>query len=489
MEETSSQQQSNNKILVIDDESIIIESIQADLDNENYKIFSASNGKQGLEILKKERPILIILDIKMPGMDGIEFLEHIKLIYADPYSVIVLTGHGYDQEIQKCFNLGVSSFLSKPYNVHVLRGMVRHIIELKQTQQELRESEIKYRSLTQTATDAIIAANSKGEIVSWNSSAQKIFGHDEESILGKPVTSLMPERCRDSYGKNVEQSFLSEKSGNIGKTVELCGKKRGGNDFPLELSLGTWKTGDERFFSGIIRDISSAKHKDEHIRMLHRALEQSPGVVMITDTTGVIEYVNPKFAQLTGYSPVELTGKTPRVLKSGKQTDEVYKQLWTTVTSGKEWHGELQNMKKNGELYWESASISAVTNAAGEITHFIKVGEDITRLKQTESDLLNARDKLEETVEERTCELKSSLREKDALLTEREKLIGELTKALENVKTLKNLLPICCFCKKIRNDKGYWDEVETYLHEHSETDFTHTFCPECAKKNYPELNV
>lgn len=367
--------------------------------------------------------------------------------------------------------------------------MVRHSIELKQAQNELRESEIKYRSLTETATDAIIAANSKGEIVSWNNSAQKIFGHEEEWILGKLVTSLMSERCRNVYGKNIENTFLSEKSANLGRTVELCGKKRGGNAFPLELSLGTWKTGDSRFFSGIIRDITNVRQKDEHIRMLHRSLEQSPGVVIITDTNGNIEYVNPKFTQLTGYTPDELTGKTPRILKSGNQSNEVYSQLWAAITSGNEWHGELQNRKKNGELYWESASISAVIDTRGTIAHFIKAGEDITRLKESEHALLKARDELEEKVEGRTLELRTSLSEKAALLTEREKLIVELKKAIENVKTLKNLLPICCFCKKIRNDKGYWDEVETYLRENSEVDFTHTFCPECVKKNYPEIKT
>jgi PAS domain S-box-containing protein len=105
---------------------------------------------------------------------------------------------------------------------------------------------------------------------------------------------------------------------------------------------------------------------------------------VITDTKGKIEYVNPKFTQLTGYTRKEAIGENSRVLKSGKTSPEVYKELWKTITSGKEWRGELCNRKKNGEIYWESASISPVKNEKGIITSFIAVKEDITKRKQSE---------------------------------------------------------------------------------------------------------
>lgn len=146
MKNKSSIQHPASKILVIDDEQIIIDSVREDLRKENYIILSAMNGKEGLDIFWKEQPVLIILDLRMPVMDGIEFLERIKLKASDPYSVIVLTGHGDDENIEKCFGAGVSSFLSKPYNVHVLRGMVRHSIELTERTSELeislREKEV-----------------------------------------------------------------------------------------------------------------------------------------------------------------------------------------------------------------------------------------------------------------------------------------------------------------------------------------------------------
>jgi PAS domain S-box-containing protein len=116
-------------------------------------------------------------------------------------------------------------------------------------------------------------------------------------------------------------------------------------------------------------------------------VEQSPATVVITDTKGNIEYVNPKFTQLTGYTFKETIGKNPRILKSGKTPPEEYKQLWETINSGREWYGEFCNKKKNGELYWESASISPVRNTEGVITHFVGIKEDITKRKKMEETL------------------------------------------------------------------------------------------------------
>ncbi len=133
------------------------------------------------------------------------------------------------------------------------------------------------------------------------------------------------------------------------------------------------------------------KRQNEHIRRLSRAIEQSPSTVVITDAAGRIEYVNPKFTELTGYSADEALGQNPRILKTESTPPELFTQLWATITSGKEWRGEFVNRKKNGELYHEAASISPLLNEEGAITHFICVKEDITERKRRaeEIELLN----------------------------------------------------------------------------------------------------
>jgi len=124
------------------------------------------------------------------------------------------------------------------------------------------------------------------------------------------------------------------------------------------------------------------KKAEENTQKLSKAIVQSPASIVITDPHGTIEYVNPKFTELTGFTLEEAIGQNPRLLKSGEHDDAFYKNLWDTITAGKDWSGEFRDKKKNGETYWESASISPLVNESGEITHFVAVKEDITERKK-----------------------------------------------------------------------------------------------------------
>jgi PAS domain S-box-containing protein len=148
---------------------------------------------------------------------------------------------------------------------------------------------------------------------------------------------------------------------------------------------------------GSARDVTAAKAAENQLRKLSWAVEQSPASVVITDTEGTIEYVNPKFTEVTGYTLEEAIGQNPRILKSGDQATEVYMELWKTISAGKEWKGELHNKKKNGELYWESVLISPIKNEKGELQYFLGVKEDITEKKKIIEQLVVAKDHAEES--------------------------------------------------------------------------------------------
>jgi PAS domain S-box-containing protein len=141
-----------------------------------------------------------------------------------------------------------------------------------------------------------------------------------------------------------------------------------------------------------------AKARDRAIRTSNElrkyflAIEQSGNTIVITDTKGNIEYANPKFTELTGYTSVEVLGQNPRVLKSGEHGDEFYKNLWDTISSGQIWHGEFHNRRKDGSLFWESATIAPLMNDEGQITNYVAVKEDITAIKQAHEALLISRD-------------------------------------------------------------------------------------------------
>jgi len=158
------------------------------------------------------------------------------------------------------------------------------------------------------------------------------------------------------------------------------------NDFVTGLVLSLFETTERKLV-------------EEKIRKLSQAVEQSPASVVITDLSGSIEYVNPKFVRVTGYSVEEVVGKNPRILKSGNHPQETYKKLWETITSGNEWQGEFENIKKSGEHFWESAAISPIRNNDGSITHFLAVKEDITNRKNTEKAFYQSEAKLRRITE------------------------------------------------------------------------------------------
>jgi PAS domain S-box-containing protein len=147
----------------------------------------------------------------------------------------------------------------------------------------------------------------------------------------------------------------------------------------------------------IIHDVTARILAENQLQKLSVAVEQSPAIVVITDPEGNIEYVNPAFTLVTGYSTEEATGQNPRILKSGLMPPSVYEELWKTILSGNVWYGELQNKKKNGELYWDQAVISAIRNKKNVITNFVAVKVDITEQKKMFAELIAAKQKAEES--------------------------------------------------------------------------------------------
>ncbi len=142
---------------------------------------------------------------------------------------------------------------------------------------------------------------------------------------------------------------------------------------------------------GTHRDITEAKKSESEFKKLYQAIMQSPISVVITDKDGYIEFFNPAFCKITGWKDQEILGKKPSILKSGFQPAAFYEKLWKTISAGNEWQGEFKNRKKNGEYYWELASISPIKNNFGTITHYVKIAENISYLKKIEKDLKKAK--------------------------------------------------------------------------------------------------
>ncbi len=135
------------------------------------------------------------------------------------------------------------------------------------------------------------------------------------------------------------------------------------------------------------QDMDPLLTMEERLHLAGYVMDQSPASVVITDTEGAIEYVNPRFSQITGYGAAEAVGKNPRILKSGEQSREFYAELWATIAAGKRWRGEFHNRRKDGSLFWEEAFIQAILDREGKIKHYIAIKEDISERKAAEERL------------------------------------------------------------------------------------------------------
>ncbi len=264
------------------------------------------------------------------------------------------------------------------------RARMRYKREKVLTELKIRASEKKYRTIFENIQDVFFHVDLCGVLSDISPSMERFSGFAPREVIGLPFADCFvdAEEYRRIFTSLVETDELND--------VEffLKGRDRPHARMSMNARLAYDDSGQPAGWDGTLRDISERKAVEEKLRTLSTAVEQSPVSVLIADPSGNIEYVNPKFRALTGYSTEELTGKTPRILKSGDKSSEEYKTLWDTILSGKEWKGEFRNKKKNGEVYWERAIISPIVDKDGNIRHFVAVKEDITDLKQKQ-DALN----------------------------------------------------------------------------------------------------
>ncbi len=244
-------------------------------------------------------------------------------------------------------------------------SLFEDVSDRKQSDEALKESEARWRSIIEAHAQAIVIVDQKHEIRFVNKAAEALFGHTGQELIGAP------------FGFPLVQGDIAE--------IEIIRPGRGLAYGEMRAIPMRW-SGQDNFLL-FIQDVSAHKRAEGDLRKLFQAIEQSPASVMITDVEGRIEYVNPKFSETTGYTYPEVVGKRPGFLQSGHTTTREYQDLWKTISAGEVWRGEFNNRRKNGELFWELASIAPVRDGRGKVTHYVAVKEDISERKATEERL------------------------------------------------------------------------------------------------------
>jgi PAS domain S-box-containing protein len=266
------------------------------------------------------------------------------------------------------------------------------ITERREAEEELvRESNL-LRTLINNLPDFIYIKDTDSRFIDANVAVAHFMRVEKiDELIGKTDFDFYPKELAERFYKDEQEIIHSGKA--------IIQREDPDIDFTDRFRwLSTTKVpfrdsnGNIVGVVGIGHDITKQKQREEELRKLSLAVEQSPAATVVTDMKGDIEYVNPKFTEVTGYTYEEMIGKNPRILKSGEHPHDFYEELWDTITSGEEWRGEFHNKNKNGELYWVSSSVSAIRDSGGKISHYLAVQEDITEKKLLERQLIKAQE-------------------------------------------------------------------------------------------------
>ncbi|MBV5314015.1 MAG: PAS domain S-box protein [Prolixibacteraceae bacterium] len=277
---------------------------------------------------------------------------------------------------------------------HVL---INDITERKTTEEKLKQERKLLRTLIDNLPVTIYVKDAECRKIIANRADLAIVGAESESdVIGK--TDL------DTFNNEIGQRGFADDQRVIETAQAVLNREE---DFYDKDGTQRWlvtskiplpdENGKIVGLVGIGRDITEHKLAQEKILKLSKGIEQSPTTIVITDTLGNIEYVNPKFYESTGYEENEVIGKNPRILKSGLTPPETYAELWDTIKSGKVWSGEMLNKRKDGTNYWEWVTITSIKNDKNITTSYIAIKEDISERKKMEAELVAAKEKAEES--------------------------------------------------------------------------------------------
>ena len=277
---------------------------------------------------------------------------------------------------------------------------------LKQSTEEHRElaerasrNEAMNQAVLAVSLDGILTIDNRGIIVEYNQVAADILGWTQEEAVGQDMAQLIvPEPYRVAHQKGMENYLATGEGPVLGKRLELEALHKSGKTLPIEIAISPISLGKQTLFTAFLRDLSEQKKAEEEQRLAAHAFESIESM-MVTDSKGNILRVNSAFTRVTGYSSSEVVGKNPHVLSSGRHDKAFYRSLWDELLEKGQWSGEIYNRRKNGEIYPERLTITAVRDEHSATSHYIAHFVDISDQKAHELQLKQARKLAEQASE------------------------------------------------------------------------------------------
>ena len=309
------------------------------------------------QLMAKQRLAEILLDYQNHGAN--DFLDVLEHVHKD--------GTAIWGEVHTRFVVDAQTGKTELY------GVSRDVTERVRQEERLRASEYRYKAFFQkNKMVQLLIHPENGQIEDVNQAAETFYGYTRQQLLQMNISEinvLSPEQVQ----LEMDKAFAEVKDYFLFQHQLASGEIR-----DVEVFVGKLVLEDKTLLYSTLHDVTERLALESERQRLVAAIEQTDDVIVITDATGALMYVNPAFVRSTGYTVAEALGNNPRILKSGNQGRDYYKKLWDTITAGDTWSGRLVNKRKDGSLFTEDATISPIKNSVGEITHYVGVKKDVT---------------------------------------------------------------------------------------------------------------
>ena len=448
------------RIFVVEDELIVSMDIQDRLQSMGYEICGdAVTGEEAIKKVDKIRPALVLMDIKLKGnSNGINAANEIQLRYDIP--VVYLTSHSDSSTIEKAKATEPYGYLIKPFEERTLFTTIEMALQRHDMQRRLKESEQLLAITLESIGDGVIATDINANIIFMNPIAEQLTGIELSDAKGKNVLEVF-NIVNELTGEQTKNPILKAlKEGHVvGLANHTILISKEGKRISIDDSAAPIKDKKGNILGAVLvfRDITERRRTENALKESEEKyrtfINNANDTIIISDVDMTIIDTNKKAEQLTGYARKELVG-----LK--------FFELFTQVDLDR-----INKVLKDGILA-KSGSINDVSINKKDNSHIpVDINGNLIEYADKKAILTILRDITDRKREEQ----------------EREKLISDLKIALEKVKKLSGMLPICASCKKIRDDKGYWNQIEAYMQEHSDIEFSHSLCPDCLSELYPDL--
>lgn len=381
------------KVLLVEDNAIYTKFIASMLKkkglpgyDQEFEITAAENLAVGFEMLSTRQFDLIITNLgTLKGEEKFETIKRINRKAPKLPVIILCKSHSEIVSMQSAAeSVEITDFLIKgEFNEAILKQTIRNVIKNKLSLLKYHTREESQFELFKINPSPMWIYDSETlRFLAVNAAAIKHYGYSENEFLSMTIKDIRPAEDIPALLEDVKKHNPGFSSSGIWKHI-----KKDGTVIYAEITsqASVYKNRNARMI--LVRDRTDYVNQTDQLKLLKSALEASANTIVITDSKGMIEWVNPAFTKLTGYTSEEVLGNNPKILKSEIHDDEFYKNLWETILNGRVWKGEFANRRKDGTIYFEESTITPVKNNNNQITHFVAVKQDITDRKQTERQL------------------------------------------------------------------------------------------------------